>query len=561
LKFTANGLESLRYDADNDGVFETLVQPTFHLTGASASDRTPPNIEISFTVNNNVAMISVNATDNETGVNQIRYIINGETSDHIYNAPFSAGLTQSKLIYVSAEDNAGNRNLLAKWLDVSAPLTTATQTPAANQNGWSKEDVYIELKSLDDLGGSGIESLTYNGSGAQSFPEETLSVGKEAPFTFPRPSTASDFLAKSLTINTEGVTNLTFFGKDKAGNVEATETVAVKIDKTAPESLGSYAQNGSQMVVTLNSTDTLSGIDRVSYAVDGGSLQTYSTPFAVSGNGNHTVTFFAIDRAGNVETTKSLSFTIVVINPDVSITVPSSGSVYPVGAAVTFAGNFTSDSCNSHMAVWTFDNISKTGTVNETNRTVTTNYAFTAAGVYLVTLTVSNNCGGTGSANTVDGLTAMVVIYDPDGGFVTGGGWINSPLGAYTPNPNLTGRAGFGFNSKYQHGANVPTGNTEFQFRVANFNFKSTSYDWLVVGGAKAQFKGSGTINGNGNYAFLLTAIDGQINGGGGQDKFRIRIWDKATNNIFYDNQIGSSDNENPTTVIGGSSSSIIIHR
>jgi hypothetical protein len=116
--------------------------------------------------------------------------------------------------------------------------------------------------------------------------------------------------------------------------------------------------------------------------------------------------------------------------------------------------------------------------------------------------------------------------------------------------PNPTGRVSFGFNSKYQRGATVPTGNTEFQFRAADFNFKSTSYDWLVVGGAKAQFKGSGTINNTGNYGFLLTAIDGQINGG--QDKFRIKIWDKTTNVIIYDNQFGSRDKDNPATVIRG---------
>lgn len=57
----------------------------------------------------------------------------------------------------------------------------------------------------------------------------------------------------------------------------------------------------------------------------------------------------------------------------------------------------------------------------------------------------------------------------------------------------------------------------------------------------------------------MLTAIDGQINGGGGIDKFRIKIWDKSTGNIIYDNQLGGSDNENPTTAIGGGS--IIIHK
>lgn len=80
-----------------------------------------------------------------------------------------------------------------------------------------------------------------------------------------------------------------------------------------------------------------------------------------------------------------------------------------------------------------------------------------------------------------------------------------------------------------------------------------------MIAGAKAQYKGTGTVNGNGNYGFMLTAIDGEINGGGGTDKFRIKIWEKATGNIVYDNQIGASDSENPSTMIGGGS--IIIHK
>jgi PKD repeat protein len=82
-------------------------------------------------------------------------------------------------------------------------------------------------------------------------------------------------------------------------------------------------------------------------------------------------------------------------------------------------------------------------------------HIYTAAGVYTLTLTVTDEAG-----NTAQAVFQYVVIYDPNGGFVTGGGWINSPPGAYTPNPNLSGKATFGFVSKYQKGANVPTGQT-----------------------------------------------------------------------------------------------------
>jgi hypothetical protein len=153
---------------------------------------------------------------------------------------------------------------------------------------------------------------------------------------------------------------------------------------------------------------------------------------------------------------------------------------------------------------------------------------------------------------------ALVVVYDPSAGFVTGGGWIVSPPGAYMPNPSLTGNATFGFVSKYKKGNNEPTGDTEFQFALANLGFRSTAYEWLVVSGARAQFKGSGTINDQGDYRFILTAVDGKLNGGDEQDKFRIRIWDNQGGALVYDNQLNDPDSADPTTVISGGQ--IVIH-
>jgi PKD repeat protein len=181
---------------------------------------------------------------------------------------------------------------------------------------------------------------------------------------------------------------------------------------------------------------------------------------------------------------------------------------------------------------------------------VTGSHQYTSAGVYTLTLKVHDDGGIYNDETTYQ----YVVVYDPSVGFVTGGGWIMSPPGSYNPDPTLTGKASFGFVSKYQKGKSIPDGNTEFQFKTADFNFSSTAYDWLVVTGAKAQFKGVGTINGSGEYGFMLTAIDGQINGSDGVDKFRIKIWDKSTGDILYDNQMDAEDNAVPTTELGGGS-------
>ena len=165
------------------------------------------------------------------------------------------------------------------------------------------------------------------------------------------------------------------------------------------------------------------------------------------------------------------------------------------------------------------------------------------SGVYTLNVIATDDSGNSASK------TLMFIVYDSSAGFVTGGGWIQSPEGAYKYDSTLCGgRASFGFVSKYQKGAHVPTGNTEFTFHVDNFKFKSTSYEWLVVAGTKAQFKGLGTINGAGNYGFMLTAEDGDNKG---QDTFRIKIWDASTEAIIYDNGAQSP--------IGGGN--IILHK
>jgi hypothetical protein len=143
-------------------------------------------------------------------------------------------------------------------------------------------------------------------------------------------------------------------------------------------------------------------------------------------------------------------------------------------------------------------------------------------GIYDVQLIVND-----GKENSQP-ATTMVVVYDPSGGFVTGGGWFDSPAGAYTTDPSLTGKANFGFVAKYQYGANVPDGDTQFQFRAGDLNFHSTSYEWLVVAGNKAQFRGEGTINGQGSYTFMIWADDDN------PDTFRIKIW--GANGTVYDN-------------------------
>jgi hypothetical protein len=224
----------------------------------------------------------------------------------------------------------------------------------------------------------------------------------------------------------------------------------------------------------------------------------------------------------------------------------------PVSVEVAFSDPGTPD---THDVTWDWGDDSERDTQSGVTSPAPQGHTYDLPGVYAVTVTVEDDDGGTATATY-----EYIVIYDPAGGFVTGGGWIMSPPGAYPADPSLTGKANFGFVSKYKKGADTPTGQTEFQFKAGDLNFHSSSYDWLVIAGANAKYKGVGTINGGGNYGFMLTATDAELTPSTDVDLFRIKIWDRDNGDeVVYDNKMGEPDDGYAGTEIGGGN--IKIHK
>jgi hypothetical protein len=239
----------------------------------------------------------------------------------------------------------------------------------------------------------------------------------------------------------------------------------------------------------------------------------------------------------------------------------SPGLPVPTQSMVSASVAFTDDAAVPHTATWTWgDDSQSAGTIVETGGggSASATHTYLAAGIYTVSVTIAGNSCTTATA------TRQLVVYDPSVGFVTGGGWISSPAGAYAVDPTLVGRANFGFVSKYLKGATVPSGQTEFQFQAAHLNFHGDLYEWLVVSGARAQYKGSGSLNGAPGYTFMVTAVDGNMLGTGVADRFRIRIWHAGGDGsdvVDYDNQVDASlvGGNSEGTAIGGGS--IVIHK
>jgi len=292
-------------------------------------------------------------------------------------------------------------------------------------------------------------------------------------------------------------TTVTCRATDPAGNTASCAfNVSVVNHPPTLSAGGPYSVNeGGSIVLTASGSD-LDGVS-LAYAWDldnHGSFETagQSASFSAAtldGPTSKAINVRVTDICG-ASTVAQATVNVLNVAPTVgAITAPVDPN--QVNTTIAAGATFTDPGLlDTHTAVWNWgDGSTSSGVVSETNGSgsVSGSHVYSAAGVYTVRVTVTDKDSGTGQS-----IFQYVVIYDASAGFVTGGGWINSPVGAYIPNPSLTGKATFGFVSKYERGATVPTGNTQFTFHVASMNFNSTSYEWLVIAGAKAQIQRHG---------------------------------------------------------------------
>ena len=247
----------------------------------------------------------------------------------------------------------------------------------------------------------------------------------------------------------------------------------------------------------------------------------------------------------------TLTVRISNVNPVITGMTGPAGPVQ-LGSAASVTTSFTDvGSQDTHMCTYSWDD----GTPNTTvaapgtgNGSCTAPHTYTAPGVYTVGVTVTDD--DTGSATS---MYEFVVVFDPSGGFVTGGGWINSPAGAYAAGPSLTGQRELRIRLEVQEGRVRARRADGVPVPRASFNFHSTAYQWLVVSATarRPSTRATGRSTAAGNYGFLLTAYDGSPG-----PEFRIKIWDKGTSAIVYDNRNGTSediDAADPQAIAGGS--------
>lgn len=146
----------------------------------------------------------------------------------------------------------------------------------------------------------------------------------------------------------------------------------------------------------------------------------------------------------------------------------------------------------------------------------------------------------------------------PTAGHVNGGGSIELPAGTITAMPDYQGKATFAFSARQQEEEDKPQGKAVLSIPRKNFLFIGTASDWIHVGEDMAFLHGTGRLNREEGYSYLISVTDKGLGNRNEQDHFRMIIWDPE-GNVVFDNQRGSNTYARATKPIerGG----IIIHR
>jgi hypothetical protein len=107
-------------------------------------------------------------------------------------------------------------------------------------------------------------------------------------------------------IDSDGLHQIRFNSTDNIGGAEASETETLFVDDIAPVTTAAW--NGT--AVLISATDAGCGVNATYYRLDSGAFVLYDGPFVVTGDGQHTVWFYSVDKLGNIEDQGSYSFTI-----------------------------------------------------------------------------------------------------------------------------------------------------------------------------------------------------------------------------------------------------------
>ncbi|MBN2488428.1 MAG: PGF-pre-PGF domain-containing protein, partial [Methanosarcinaceae archaeon] len=417
--------------AGNSGAEDVVIITINDATAPSASGESPTNGSF---VSDNTPLISVNITDDASGVNESSIVmtVNGSTVNatttsisggfSVSNQTVTA-YTQTQLVNVTvnATDSYGN-SLNHGWsftVDGSGPiLSNPVSTPQTIESNGT--DTALLTVNGTDI--SGIESVTINLS----------AIGGSANAAMTNSSGTFSITTNATAVGT-GSFNLSINATDNAGNSNTTVSIQLNTTDTTAPSLSDYLPvNGTSNltpVICINATDrgslintssaqmTVEGSEVILANTSSGYTYNFSNTTATAYNHSDliNVTFIVSDNDGQ---TSNISWAFYVDNvaPDISITSPATG-YSTTASSITVSG--TANGTGSPPSI-TVNDISADTTLSNFNGTFTAT-ASLSVGANTIYANVTDAAGNT-SSTSISVTRTTTPTSSSSGGGGGGGG-------------------------------------------------------------------------------------------------------------------------------------------
>ena len=398
--------------------------------------------------------------------------------------------------------------------DVTAPVTVATLSPLANAASWNRANVVVNLAATDNPGGSGVKSITFSASGAQTINATTV-------------LTSSGGSTPAITV--EGVTTVTYAATDVANNVETPKTVTVSLDKTGPTNAlsltsqtGGSFLNGNQVfykggagssgsfAIRNAVVDTRSGPKSSGTAALGGTSAGWShtaSTVATPLGGPFTSNLFSWVAGTSTSPTEVVTSTDVADNTTSATALTFTNDVAaPTGGALVVNGQSASSTAtSSSFTIGTRTNYAETGSA-------------TASGLASSVLTVQStsyngtSCGAAGSGGPFLSATTIAGTTQP-GGILGGFCYIYVLTGtdnvgnSSSLNLTVTVTQAYAFTvtSPGTQAAGTAFGGIQLQLQADGVN--TTSYYGTAYTGAKTIAVTGASSSPNGTAPVLPTSV------------------------------------------------------
>jgi hypothetical protein len=119
---------------------------------------------------------------------------------------------------------------------------------------------------------------------------------------------ATDTFTTTVSLNKEGQHVLTYFSVDTENIAEAVQSLSVNIDATPPQTTMSLSAKVVPATLRLTAVDNVSGVAATYYVLDNGDSTTYSGPITITVAGDHSILFYSVDNATNIENQSIIQF-------------------------------------------------------------------------------------------------------------------------------------------------------------------------------------------------------------------------------------------------------------